>query len=39
MAYATAEHLRLFLRHGLAFTAEETAQAELLIRTRRGRHR
>ncbi|OII60109.1 hypothetical protein BJP40_00675 [Streptomyces sp. CC53] len=36
MAYATAEHLRLFLRHGLAFTAEETAQAELLIELAEG---
>lgn len=36
MAYATAEHLRLFLRHGLAFTADEIAQAELLIELAEG---
>lgn len=36
MAYATAEQLRLFMRHPTAFTAEETSQAELLIELAEG---
>lgn len=31
MAYATADELRLFMRHPAAWTAEETQQAELLL--------
>ncbi|MCZ4604988.1 hypothetical protein O3S80_14810 [Streptomyces sp. Lzd4kr] len=36
MAYASADNLRLLLRHPGAFTADETAQAELLIELAEG---
>jgi hypothetical protein len=36
MAYATANQLRLFMRHPDAFTDEETDQAELLIELAEG---
>ncbi|MDN3021543.1 hypothetical protein [Streptomyces sp. S.PB5] len=36
MTYANANELRLFLRHPGAFTADETAQAELLLELAEG---
>ncbi|WP_432193807.1 hypothetical protein [Streptomyces sp. bgisy027] len=36
MAYASADNLRLLLRHPGAFTTDETAQAELLIELAEG---
>lgn len=36
MTYASAEELRLFLRHPQAFTDDETAQAELLLELAEG---